>query len=100
MRLAAMFRESRNKVMTSNKEGKTEKLTGCWIYMEAIRMITERVMSREMRKSNNSGGRGTIITAMMQTTAIGMSKCAFLESLGNIVCVKSSSTLITKLGFA
>jgi hypothetical protein len=68
--------------------------------MEAIRMITERVMSSEMRKSNNRAGSGTITTAIMQTTAIGMSKCALLASLGNIDWIKSSSALITGLAFA
>ena len=79
-----MFSANRNSVIMSRREGNTEKLTGCSMYMDDMRMTTDKVMSRVTRRSSIKGGNGMIITAMMQTAAIGIIRCDRFANAGNI----------------
>ena len=76
-----MFNANRNRVIMSRREGNTEKLTGCSMYIDDMRMTTDKVMSRVTNRSNIRGGSGMIMTAMMQTAAIGIIRCDHHASL-------------------
>ena len=90
-RHAAIFSDKRNRVTSNSREGNTEKLTGSRMYMETIRMTTDTVMSTVIRMSSSSGGKGMIITAMQQMTAIGISRCEFRRKAGRRVSAASSA---------
>jgi hypothetical protein len=70
-RLLARLRDNRNNVKSSNKEGKTEKSTGCKMYMDTNKTNTEAVMLRESRISSTKEGTGTSMTKTVATAAAG-----------------------------
>jgi hypothetical protein len=70
-RLLARFRDSRNKVNSSNKEGKTEKSIGFKMYIDTNKTSTDAVMLKESKISNTKEGTGTSMTKTVATAAAG-----------------------------
>ena len=62
IRVEAIFRESRKRVTTSKRDGKTENSRDDSIKRATINMINENVMLNEIRISNKKVGIGITIT--------------------------------------
>jgi hypothetical protein len=65
------LRDKRNNVKSSNKDGKTEKSTGCKMYIETNKTSTDAVMLKESRISSTKDGTGTSMTKTVATAAAG-----------------------------
>ena len=62
IRVEAMFKESRNKVIMSKREGNTENSRGEIINTATMSTISEKVRLKERSKSSNTVGIGITIT--------------------------------------
>jgi hypothetical protein len=67
-----MFNASRYRVMTSSKEGKTEKLRGLVVYMPTMRIMMAMVMLKVSRMSRAKVGNGTRIMTKTARTPMPM----------------------------
>ncbi len=90
MRVEATLRDSRNKVTSSNMEGKADRSRGRRVYMEASRIMSAKVILNDIRRSSSIGGSGITMNTRIATTATAMIISLFLEIAGtcpaNCVC--------------